>query len=238
MVDGEEHYVVERVLDSQLMRGQLQFLIKWEGYGYEENSWIPESDIAALDKIREFYNAHPGAPQQIHSVAFHSLVSHASRMQHARGGVMSGDDLFSAPKTSRSPSNSNFGYLWHSSDSDRLQVLETLWSTSYSKPLPAVPNATVRSFHSDPSPDTLSDGGSETSAFSEGNLETSLDSTPSDPKSDPTFFGNSLSCSGDRAAPTASDIKGRVVKVIRDVKVDDGQDRWGMPGNSPNRRLV
>ena len=51
MVDGEEHYIVEQVLDSQLMRGQLQFLVKWEGYGYEENSWIPESDIAAPDKI-------------------------------------------------------------------------------------------------------------------------------------------------------------------------------------------
>ena len=62
MVDGEEHYVVEQVLDSQLMRDQLQFLVKWEEYGYEKNSWIPESDIAALDKIQEFYNAHPGAP--------------------------------------------------------------------------------------------------------------------------------------------------------------------------------
>ena len=27
MVDGEEHYVVEQVLDSWLMRGQLQFLV-------------------------------------------------------------------------------------------------------------------------------------------------------------------------------------------------------------------
>ena len=54
MVDGEEPYIAEQVLDSQLMRGQLQFLVKWEGYGYEENSWVPESDIAALDKIREF----------------------------------------------------------------------------------------------------------------------------------------------------------------------------------------
>ena len=90
MVDGEEHYVVEQVLDSQLMRDQLQFLVKWEEYGYEKNSWIPESDIAALDKIQEFYNAHPGAPWQIHSVAFHSLTSHASRKQHARGGDVRG----------------------------------------------------------------------------------------------------------------------------------------------------
>ena len=45
MVDGKEHYIVEQVLDSQLMRCQLQFLVKWEGYGYEENSWVSESDI-------------------------------------------------------------------------------------------------------------------------------------------------------------------------------------------------
>ena len=148
MVDGEEHYIVEQVLDSRLMRGQLQFLVKWEGYGYEENSWVSKSDIAALDKVREFYNAHPGAPQQIHSVAFHSLVSHTSRVQHTRGGVMSGDNLFSTPKTSQSFSNSDLRHHQHSSDSDHLQVPETLWSTSYSKSLPAVPNTTVRSLHS------------------------------------------------------------------------------------------
>ena len=209
MVDGEEHYVVERVLISRLMRGQLQFLVKWEGYGYEENSWIPESDIAAPDKIQEFYNAHPGAPRWIRSVAFHSLISRASRTQHARRGVMSGDDLFSAPKTSQSLSNSDLRHLRHSSDSDRLRVPETLWSTSYSNPHPALPNAPARSSHSDPSTNIPSDGRSETSASSEGNPETSLESALSDPKSALTFLGNSPSCSGDRAAPTASDIKGQ-----------------------------
>ena len=33
IVDGEEHYVVEWILDSQFMRGCLKFLVKWEGYG-------------------------------------------------------------------------------------------------------------------------------------------------------------------------------------------------------------
>ena len=217
-VDGEEHYIVERVLDSRLMRGQLQFLVKWEGYGYEENSWVPESDIAAPDKIREFYNAHPGAPWQIHSVAFHSLISCASRMQHARGGVMSGDNLFSALKLSQSSANSNLGHLQHSSDSDHLQVPETLQSTSYSKPLPAVPNTTTCSFHSNLLPDTPSKGCSETSASSKSNPETSSDSAPSDPNSAPTFLRDSLSHNRVRATPMASDIKGQVIKAIRDVK--------------------
>ena len=94
IVDGEEHYVVEWILDSRFMRCHLQFLVKWEGYGYEENSWVPEQDVTALDKLREFYQIHPGALHQIRSMAFQSLMSHASRMQHARRGVMSGDAPF------------------------------------------------------------------------------------------------------------------------------------------------
>ena len=86
------------------------------------------------------------------SVAFHSLVSHALRTQHARGGVMSGDDMFSAPKASWSFSNSDLEHLQHSLDCNCLPVLEMLQSTSYSEPLPAVPNTTVHSSHSNHSP--------------------------------------------------------------------------------------
>ena len=132
-----------------------------------------------------------------------------------------GDDLFSTLKASWSSwsfSNSNLRHLWHSSDSDCLRVPEMLWSTSYSKSLPAVPNTTMCSFHSNPLPNTPSKGYSKTSASSEGSSETSLDSTPSDLNSTLTFFRDSLSCSGDRAAPTASNIKGCVTKVICDIK--------------------
>src|SRR3979490_2612165 len=86
LVDGEEHYVVEKVLDSWLMRGRLHFLVKWEGYGYEENTWVAEEDMAAPAKVREFYQSHPGASRRIRSIAFESLMSHASRTQHPRRG--------------------------------------------------------------------------------------------------------------------------------------------------------
>ena len=144
-------------------------------------------------------------------------------------GTLSGDDLFSAPRTSWSLSNSDLGHLRHSSDSNRLQVLETLQSTSYSEPLPAVPNATARSFHSNPSPDTPSDGCSKTSASSKGNLETPLVSAPSDPNSTPTLFRDSPSHNRVRVTPATSNIKGRVIKVIRNVK-----GRWwsGLMGNA------
>ena len=142
---------------------------------------------------------------------------------------VSGDNLLSTPKLSWSFANSDLRHLQHSSDSGRLPVLKTLQSTSYSEPLPAVPNTIACSFHSDPLPDTPSKGHSESSTSSKGNPETSSYSAPSDLKSGPMFFGNSPSCSGDRVTPVASDIKGQVVKVIHNVK-----GRWwsGSMGNA------
>ena len=142
---------------------------------------------------------------------------------------LSGDDLFSALKPSWSFSNSNLRHLWHSLDSDHLPVLETLWSTSYSEPLPAVPNTTVHPFHSDPLSDTPSKGCSETSTSSKGNLETSSDSAPSNLNSTLTFSRYSWSCSRDRAAPAVSDIEGCVIMVICDIK---GRGRSGSVGNA------
>ena len=132
--------------------------------------------------------------------------------------LLSGDDLFSALKTSWSFSNSNLGHLWHSLNSDRLHIPETLWSTSHSEPLPTVPNTTACSLHSDPSSNTPSEDCSETPTSSKGSSETSSDSIPSDQNSTLTFLGDSPSRSGDKAAPVASDNKGRVIKVICDIK--------------------
>ena len=145
---------------------------------------------------------------------------------------MSGDDLFSALKTSQSFSNSDLGHLQHSSDSDCLRVPETLQSTSYSEPLPAVPNTTECSLHSNPSSNTPSEDYSETST-SEGSSETSLDSIPSDPNSALTFLGDSLSHSGDKVAPVVSDIKGRIIKVIRDIKGQGWSGSVGSAGRWP-----
>jgi hypothetical protein len=45
IIGGEEHYVVEKFLDSHLIRNRLHFLIKWDRYGYEENTWVLEQDV-------------------------------------------------------------------------------------------------------------------------------------------------------------------------------------------------
>ena len=45
IIDDEEHYEVEKILDSQLYHGKLQYLVKWKGFGYEENSWADENNV-------------------------------------------------------------------------------------------------------------------------------------------------------------------------------------------------
>ena len=86
IVDGEEHYVVEKILDSRLIHNKLHYLVQWEGYGYKENAWVVEEDVAVPRKVRDFYALHPEAPWKIQALAFESLVSHASRTQHPRKG--------------------------------------------------------------------------------------------------------------------------------------------------------
>src|SRR5882724_13177976 len=43
--DGAKEYEVEQILDSQLFRGKLEYLVHWKGYGVEEDEWRPVEDV-------------------------------------------------------------------------------------------------------------------------------------------------------------------------------------------------
>ncbi|CAJ0965862.1 unnamed protein product, partial [Ranitomeya imitator] len=62
LVEGEMEYIVEKILDSRISRRKLQYLVKWKGYGQEDNSWVFASDVHAADLVRAFHLAHPGQP--------------------------------------------------------------------------------------------------------------------------------------------------------------------------------
>ncbi|KAJ1300254.1 hypothetical protein OPQ81_005083 [Rhizoctonia solani] len=60
--EGEEEYLVEKILDSRFKRKQLQYHVQWKGYGPEENTWEPKANLAnAPEKIKEFHHQHPEA---------------------------------------------------------------------------------------------------------------------------------------------------------------------------------
>ncbi|CAJ0968840.1 unnamed protein product, partial [Ranitomeya imitator] len=62
LVEGELEYEVEKILDSRFSRWRLQYLVKWKGYGQEDNSWVVASDVHATDLVCAFHLAHPDRP--------------------------------------------------------------------------------------------------------------------------------------------------------------------------------
>jgi hypothetical protein len=72
LINGEEEYSVEKILDSRHFgrRWQLQYLVKWEGYPDSENMWVDKDDVFADDKVREFKLSNPDAATHIRSTFF------------------------------------------------------------------------------------------------------------------------------------------------------------------------
>ena len=62
IVDREEEFIVEKILDSRVINQKLHYLVKWEGYRIEHNSWESVDDVHALECIADFHQKHPGAP--------------------------------------------------------------------------------------------------------------------------------------------------------------------------------
>ncbi|KAF8747906.1 hypothetical protein RHS01_11205 [Rhizoctonia solani] len=57
-IEGEEEYEVEQIIDSKQQKGKWFYLIKWKGYGPEDNSWEPEELLEhSQEEIKRFNQA-------------------------------------------------------------------------------------------------------------------------------------------------------------------------------------
>jgi len=73
VVNREEEWKVEEILDSHWHRRRFQFLVKWKGFSREHNSWEAASNVKAPDLIAEYYQKHPAAPRHIRRTDFDAI---------------------------------------------------------------------------------------------------------------------------------------------------------------------
>jgi len=94
VIDGEEEWEVEEILDSRWHQKRFQFLVKWKGFSREHNSWEAVSNVKALDLVAEYYRKHLAALRHIRRTDFNAIFqrqNHCFEMQQPwRGGKCKG----------------------------------------------------------------------------------------------------------------------------------------------------
>lgn len=60
--EQEEEYEVATIKKSQCFRGYVQYLVRWKGYGPEDDTWEPLSNLSkSRAVINDFHRANPDA---------------------------------------------------------------------------------------------------------------------------------------------------------------------------------
>jgi hypothetical protein len=73
LVDGEEEYEVEAILDSRMCHNQLEYLLKFKGYDESHNQWEVHTHVHAKPKIAQFHRKYPSAARHINVAIFDSI---------------------------------------------------------------------------------------------------------------------------------------------------------------------
>ena len=74
-VEDTPEYEVEEVINSQLKKGKLEYLVKWSGYINDHDTWEPESNLVnSKETINNFHKSNPSAPHKLRTNVFEGLA--------------------------------------------------------------------------------------------------------------------------------------------------------------------
>jgi len=63
VVEGEEEWEVEEILDSRRARGQLQYLVKWRGFA--DPMWEREENLVEVEVVDIYHGGYPERPAPV-----------------------------------------------------------------------------------------------------------------------------------------------------------------------------
>ena len=57
LIDGEEEYEVEEIIDEHTRGRKKQYLVKWLGYPNSENSWVDAKDLHSPKLLEDYHRS-------------------------------------------------------------------------------------------------------------------------------------------------------------------------------------